>query len=221
MARQRSKQARDGTATPTRHPLLVYYNLGKRYRGPGILLILMGALAFVPSIVDFDKNTVAPSTLATLGVVLVLVGLAFWLFSTLAIRRAYVQCNPDLLVIRTPFHQILVSYRRIKQVQPVQVAQIFPRDSLKGMGKPLMTPLLSRTAVEVHVKSWPAPKKRLMRLLSKYLFSSRAEAWLFIVPDYSALLRQLDAATQNKVDESRNVQTTYQDPFERLRYYGN
>ena len=146
----------------------------------------------------------------------VLVGIAFWLFSILAIRRAYVTCRPDVLEIRTPFYRTLVSYRRIKQVMSVQVSQLFPRESLKGMGKPLMVPLLGMTAVELQVKSWPAPKKRLMRFLSHYLFSPRGEGWIFIVPNYSVLIRHIEQSYQDRIEQAKREASGYRDPFERL-----
>lgn len=219
MARRRSKA---GQEAPIRHPLLIYYNLGKRYRPLGFLFIFLGIIAFLPSFIsELETDFADPDDLALLGGALILVGIAFWLFSMLVKRRAYVQCNPDLLVVRTPFNRTLISYRRVKLVQPVQVSQIFPRDSLKGMGKPLMKPLLPMTAVEMQMKSWPGSKRRLQRLFSKYMFSPRSEAWLFIVPNYSALIRQIDAAIQRKAETDRGVASGYEDPIARLKYYGS
>jgi hypothetical protein len=214
MARRRGRQAEDSSKIK-RHPLLVYYNLGKRYRSPGILLLIMGVLLLLPSFIsDIQNDQVDPAVLAASGVVLILVGLAFWLFARLAMHRAYVECAPELLIVRTPFYRVLVSYRRIKQAQPVQVLQIFPKDSLKGIGKPLMTPLLPMTAVEVQVKSWPRSKRWLRRFVSRYLFSERSDGWLFIVPNYSLLIRQLDAAIQRKLEAERGT-GSYQDPIQR------
>lgn len=214
MARQKKEE-------PTKHRLLVYYNLGKRYRGPGLLLIFLGIIMFLPSFIDALENDIVSSdVLATAGGAFVLIGFAFWLFSWLAIHRSYVQINPDLLLIRTPFRRTHVSYRRIKQIQPVQVVQLFPRNTLKGMAKPLLRPLLAETAVEMIIKSWPESKRKLLRRFSPYMFSPRSEAWLFIVPNYSALIRQLDTASQRKVEEERGVSGAYEDPIERLKYYG-
>ncbi len=80
-----------------------------------------------------------------------------------------------------------------------------------------MTPLLGMTAVEVYVTSWPAPKNRLVRYMGKYLFSPRADAWVFIVPNYSVLIRQLEVARQRRDERARRTATGYQDPFERLQ----
>lgn len=205
-----------------RHILLVYHNLGKRYRSPGILLFIMGLLLFLPSFIsDLKSDAVESEALAGVGAVLVLVGLAFWLFSILAMRHSYVQVNRDLLVIRAPFYRTLVSYRRISHVKSVRVSDLFPSSTLKGMGKPLMKPLLGMTAIEMVVRSWPAPKGRLRRFFSAYMFSPRDEAWIFIVPNYSRLMNQIDAAVQGKAGERRGQRTQYEDPFERMKYYDN
>jgi hypothetical protein len=219
MARQKERSSRQRQAAP-RHPLLVYYNLGKRYRSPGILLILIGLLAFLPSLIpDLENDWAELRDLAIVGGVLVVVGLIFWLFARLAMRRAYVQANPDVLVVQTPFRRTPISYRRVKIAQPVQVGQVFPKKELKGMGKPLLRPLLTTTAVELQVKSWPGSQRRLRRMLGTHLFSPRADAWIFIVPDYSALIRQIDTAIQRKIEAERGTASGYEDPFERLKYY--
>lgn len=217
MARGKNHKTAE-TRQAARHPLLVYYNLGRRYRPPGVLLFLMGLFLFLPSLFrELRNEAVEPGALAGVGAVLVLVGIAFGLFSMLAKRRAYVQCRPDLLVVRTPFYRVLISYRRIKKVQPVQVLQLFPRDSLKGIGKPLVTPLLGMTAVEVEVSSWPASKRKLHRFLSRYLFSPRVEGWVFIVPNYSLLMREIELRHQQKDDVEKGRTSGYKDPFERLQ----
>lgn len=220
MARRKNEEQDANQQQIVRHPLLVYYNLGRRYRPPGVLLFLMGPFFFLPHFIrELDKGIIDSDALAVIGGVVMLAGLGFWLFSMLAKRRAYVLCRSDVLEIRTPFYRTFVSYVRINQVLSVQVSQLFPRESLKGMGKPLMIPLLGMTAVEMYVTSWPKPKKRLKRYLSKYLFSPRAEAWIFIVPNYSVLIRQIESAQQRRDEQQRGQASSYEDPLERLKYY--
>ena len=207
---------------PTRHRLLVYYNLGRRYRPTGMLLLFLGVILFLPSFIDdLENDLVEPGALAATGGALMLVGLAFLLFARTAMRGAYVQCTPSVLLIRTPFQRFLISYRRIGHVKQVQVSALFPRSELKGLSEALIRPLLGSVAIEVAVKSWPKPKHRLQRRLSKFMFSPREEAWVFIMPDYSRFMNQLDAAIQNRLTETSGRSTSYEDPFERLKYYNN
>lgn len=217
----RQEEDRESAREVRRHPLLVYYNLGRRYRPPALLLMILGLFAFLPGFIEeLDTGVAEPETLAVVGLVLILVGVALWLFTVLATHYSYVEARPDVLVVRGPFHQTVVSYQRVRVVQPVQVSQLFPRKELKGMGRPLVRPLLAMTAAEVQMRSWPEPKERLMRRYGRYLFSPRAEGWLFIVPAYSALIRQIDAAIQRKGERDRGA-TAYEDPIERLKYYSD
>jgi hypothetical protein len=220
MARRKSTGQDAEQQAVSRHPLLVYYNLGRRYRPPAVLLILMGPFFFLPRYIrELNKNIVDPDKMAIIGGVVMLAGLGLLLFSILAKRRSYVLCRPDVLEIHTPFYRVLISYLRIKQVLSVQVSQLFPKDDLKGATKPLMIPLLGMTAVEMYLTSWPKPKRRLQRYLSRYLFSPRADAFVFIVPNYSILIRQIEAASQRHAESERGKTGGYQDPFERLRSY--
>jgi len=218
MARQ--EESVDPARDTQLHPLLVYHNLGRRYRPPALLLIVMGLFALLPSFIEeLENDSVSPDALALVGLVLILAGAGLWLFSILASERSYVEVRPDVLMVRGPFRRTMISYHRIKLVQPVQVSQLYPRKDLKGMGRPLVRPLLAMTAVEVQMRSWPEPKERLVRRYGRYLFSPRADAWLFIVPAYAALIRQVDAAVQRKAERERGG-TAYEDPIARLKYYG-
>lgn len=210
-------------ATPARevqrHPLLVYHNLGRRYRPPALLLMVMGLFALLPTFIgELENDAVEPETLALFGLVVILVGAGLWLLSVLATVRSYVEVRPDVLLVSGPFRRTMISYHRIKLVQPVQVSQLYPRKDLKGMGRPLVRPLLAMTAVEVQMHSWPEPKERLVRRYGQYLFSPRSDAWLFIVPAYAMLIRQIDAAVQRKAERERGS-TAYEDPIARLKYY--
>ena len=203
-----------------RHPLLVYRNLGRRYRPPALLLMVMGLFALLPLFFEeLQNDAVDPQALAVVGLVLILVGAAMWLFSVVASVRSYVEVRPDVLLVRGPFRRTMISYHRIKLVQPVQVSQLYPKKALKGMGRPLVRPLLATTAVEMQLRSWPEPKDRLVRRYGRYVFSPRADAWLFIVPSYAVLIRQIDAAVQRKAERERGT-GVYEDPIARLKYYG-
>ncbi len=220
MSRRRKKQQQ--TDAPKRHPLLVYHNLGRRYRPPAVLLMAMGIFALLPALIpELENEAVDPQALAGVGVVVILVGIAFWLFTVLALRRSYVECAPDLLVIRTPFNRRLVSYRRVKEVRAEPINKLYEKHKFKGMGKPLMEPLLGGMAAVVHMRSWPVSQRRLRRLFGPYMFSPREgeAAWVFIVPNYSALVRQIEEARLRKIDEDRG-ERGYKDPIERLNRTG-
>ena len=179
----------------------------------------MGLFMFLPQLIsELQNDMVDPDDLAIFGGVIILVGVGLWLFAWMATHRAYVQCRADVLLVRTPFYRVMVSYRRVKTSQSVKVAKVFPRESLKGMERALVEPLLAMTAAEVHLTSWPKSRKRLMRFMSRQMFSQQEEAWIFIVPEYGRLIRQIDAAVQRKAERESGTAAAYEDPFERLKY---
>ncbi len=217
MGKRGKKQASKAAERGTKHPLLIYRNLGRRYKPPALLLIVLGFFAQLPNwIVELQNEWVEPEALAKVGGVLILVGVGFWLFAVLAEKRAYVQCRPDLLVVRSPFRRTMVSYRRIRQVRSVPVTEVFEREKVKGLGRVLLAPLWGMMAVEVQMKSWPHSPKWLRRLHGRYLFTSKGENWVFIVPNYSLLVRDLEEAQQRKKQSERQYTSGYQDPISRL-----
>lgn len=222
MAKRGKKQRSKTASKQLKHPLLVYHNLGRRYRPPALLFIVMGIFALLPRwIEELQISDVDPYALASVGGVLILVGVGFWLFSTIAMRRAYVMCRSDLLVVRSPFYRTLVSYRRIKEVRALPVKKIYEDRKFKGIAKPLMGPLVGGMAVVVYMKTWPKSKRRLKWFHGPFLFSPRKgeDAWVFIVPNYSILLREIEEYQMRKLDEERRQQ--YEDPIARLKYYSH
>lgn len=224
MARRRGKNSDrpgDKASRAIKHPLLIYYNLSKRYHGSGMCLLFLGIMLIIPYFLeDLNNEWIDEKNAAILGAVSVFAGLGLWWIARRARRNAYIQCRPDLMVVQTPFFRAMVSYRRIRQSRSVQVLKVFSREELRGVHKPLMQPLMPMTAVEVLVNSWPAPKRRLRRFMGKYLFSARDDAWFFIVPDYNALIRQLDVAMQRKLEAQQQATSGgYEDPFTRLKRY--
>ncbi len=217
MGKQGDKRGAQAPRYGIRHPLLIYRNLGRRYRPPALLLIVLGLFAQLPNwIAELQNEWVSPETLAKVGGVLILAGVGFWLFAMLAERKAYVQCRSDLFVVRSPFRRTLISYRRIQQVRAVPVSDVFDRQRVKGLGKVLLAPLWGMMAVEVRMRSWPTSPKRLRRLHGRHLFTPTGESWVFIVPNYSLLLRDLEEALQRKKHADRRTDSGYLDPIARL-----
>lgn len=216
MKKREKKQRHDN---PLRHPLLIYQQLGRRYRPPALLFTVMGIFGVLPALIsELENEHVDPDALAVVGVVLILVGIALWLFTILALRRSYVESRPDVLLVRGPFYRKLISYRRVRDARSDPVAKLFENKKLKGRGKPLMKPLMGAMAAVVTMRTWPVPQRRLQRFFGPYLFSPRDDgnAWMFIVPNYSLLVRQIEEATLRRIDEDRGGHG-YKDPIDRLQ----
>jgi hypothetical protein len=120
-----------------------------------------------------------------------LVSLAFALFSTFAPRGAYVQPMRHHLRLSTPIIRLAVSYRRIESTRPVDVARTFPRESLRPGERRLLTPFAGMTALAVDLAGLPMRPWLLRLFFHRLLLSSDRTGFVFIVPDWIELSRQL------------------------------
>src|SRR5438874_13336423 len=106
------KQAEPSPKTGGKYPLLVYRFIGRRYRPAGILLFVAGLLALLPWwIVELrPKNFILTyQQLAYVGIGAMVLGLLILALSLRIERRAYVQCLPQYMLIRAPFHSVAVA----------------------------------------------------------------------------------------------------------------
>ncbi len=215
------KQAVDSAKPGTRHPLLVYRFIARRYRPAGVLLFVMGLFALLPWLIPalrFKNAVVGYTTLAYIGLGSLILGAIVWIVSLRIERRAYVQCNPQYLVIRAPFHSVAVAYQRFNSIQPVQVGRVFEVKSIKGRERHFIKPLSAETAVEAEVSDFPVPEKRLRRNLSRFVLSPREKGFIFIVPRPQQLSIELNTYMQRAMDQRGTDQQRYLDPIERLKY---
>jgi hypothetical protein len=209
----------------SKHKLILYRFTTARFRPPGVLLILMGILAQLPSVVPqlrFGSAILNYQQLSLLGIVSIALGLFLYMGAVLAGRLAYVQCQPDLLLINTIFHRVYVSYKRINTVQPVQVGRMFDVASMKkARDKNLIKPLGGETALEVVLKEYPLPEKKLRKMFNRFMFSTRGDGFVLMVPKPSALSFEIETFSQKAVDKGNEDEQRYLDPIERLKYQDN
>ncbi|SRR5258706_10160425 len=209
----------------SKHRLILYRFTTNRYRAPGVLLILMGLLAFLPSFISqlrFPNAVLNSQQLAILGSASIALGLVLYLGSVLAERRAYVQCLPSYLLVNTMFQRVYVAYQRINSVQPVQVGRMFDITNIKNdREKKLIKPLSGEAALEVALSGFPLPEKKLHKMFSRFMFSTRGDGFVFIVPKPSVLGIEIGTFSQQASNKKTEEQQRYLDPIERLKYQNN
>jgi hypothetical protein len=210
-----------------KYPLLVYRYIARRYRPAGVLLFVMGLFAQLPQFIalPFFKSTFfTPTQLAYVGAAALFAGAGIWIISLYMERRAYVQCMPDYLLIRSAFHTVAVAYQRFNSVQTVQVGRVFDIKSYKGRDRLFIRPLAAEPAIEAELSSMPeaVSEKRLHRNFSKFLFSPRTNGFIFIVPNYQKLGFELNAYIQRSRDRQRAAEHQgYLSPLERAQVQEN
>jgi hypothetical protein len=218
MAKQ---QAEPSAKTGGKYPLLVYRFIARRYRPAGVLLFIVGLIALLPWWIEElrPKNFILTyQQLAYMGIGALVLGALIWILSLRIERRAYVQCLPQYMIIRAPFHSVAVAYPRFNSIQPVQVGRIFDVKAIKGRERHFIKPLAGENAIEAEVGEFPVPEKRLKRHFSRFLLDPREKGFIFIVPRPQQLSIELNTYMQRAMDEHKGEQQRYLDPIERLKY---
>lgn len=213
-----------------KHPLIIYRFTTRRYRPAAILLVVVGIFALLPTLIPqlrFQSAILNYSQLGVIAIAAVILGLVIYVIAVLAERQAYVQCLPDYLVIHTLLHRVFVAYQRINSVQPVQIGRIFDikadkktagKNALSTRDKELIKPLIGEGAIEVEMSSWPKTEQQLRKTFTRFMFSTREEGFIFIVPKPQTLSIEITTYMQRALDTRDADQQRYLDPIERLKY---
>ncbi len=222
MARKRGSES-SGQSSPygSKHPLLVYRLVARRYRPMGVLLFALGLLAQLPWFVPelrLRGTILTYEQLAYFGLGLLTVGALIWIISIFRARRAYIQCLPQYLVIRTPSSLVAVAYQRFNEIKTVKVGDMFAKRDLKSAEWTFIKPLRPSLALEAVVADYPLAEKTVRRRLSKFLFSPREQGFLFIVPIPSKLALEIDSFASRARESRTDAQRQYLDPIQRAQY---
>ncbi len=174
-----------------RFRLLVYGEAIGRYRLPAFLLmaLLLGlwyALGRFP--LAWPPVEAAPWLLAG--------GLAsavLFLFAWFAPGLAYVQARRDHLRVQTPIYRMKISYRRIQNTRPVDVARMFPPSSVRGSDRAVLSRLYGKTALGVDLRGLPLSRLVLRLFFHRLLFAADTEGLVLIVDKWMTLSNQLSS----------------------------
>jgi hypothetical protein len=182
-------------------------------------MFLVGLIAQLPVLVSElrPRHTfITYEQLSLIGLLALAIGLVFLIASWLEVRRAFIQCRPEYLLINTASGRVAVAYQRFNTLKSVKVADIFRPNEIKGRERTYIKPLVGAVAVEALVSDFPIPEKRLKRRLSRFLLSTRDKGFIFIVPRPSDLSFEINSFT----DRARSTPAEseqYLDPIERMR----
>jgi hypothetical protein len=206
----------------TRYPLLVYRFIARRYRPAAQVMVLAGLIAQIPWFVPearLEGTILGYRELALLGLLLMLIGAALWVASIYRVHRAYVQCLPDYLLIRTAGSRTAVAYPRLTMVKSEKVSALFNRGELRGGDLRLIRPLMGEIALEIPVSEFPFPDKVMRRRLNRFVFSPREKGFVFIVAGHMQLATEIDTFLNNyRSARDQSGRDRYLDPIERAKF---
>jgi hypothetical protein len=172
-------------ASSRRHPLLIYARLFALWRLPALLI---GALCGLLWWLGPGPLALGPVRAALL--VAAVAGLAFFVYTLLGPRLAYVQCRPTHLRINTPFFRLAISYSRVRATRPVP----FDPSSVRWSERRLVAPFRGQTVVALDLYHYPVSRRWLRLWLNEFMLADNFLGLLLLVPDWMALSRDIAAS---------------------------
>lgn len=173
-----------------RYRLSIYHLILSRHRLPafllGFMLSLLGGFAWLGWIPWLDP-LMSPWLLSAS-----LLALLYWFYSHLAPKFAYIQPRHDRVRIHMPFYRLNISYRRIRNTRPVDIAKAFPPSMTPPGFRRTIRHFYSTTALGVDLLSWPLPRWLLGLLLGRMMLAPDRPGLILITSDWIELSKQLE-----------------------------
>lgn len=174
---------------PHKHPLLLYRRAVTRYRRAALFLAVCLLGLWYPVSISYLIWPKPPAD--RLLLVGGLVSLFYWLWTLIAARMANVYLRSNHILIQTPLFRLKISYRRIRNTMPVDLARTFPPSRQRRSDRILLAPFYGRTALGLELRGWPMNPRILRFFLSKFFFAPDRTTLILIVPDWMALSNQV------------------------------
>lgn len=174
-----------------RFRLLLYERKVKRFRQPALTLTLLFWVLWYlvkGNYLEWPPPPNAPWLMAG-G----LVSLIFWFFTLIAPGMAYAQPQADHLRLQTPIYRLKISYRRIHNTRPIDIAKTFPPASVRRSDRWLLRPFFGATALGVDVTKWPLSPSALRLFFSRYFLAPDQTTFVILVQDWMTLSNQLSS----------------------------
>ncbi|HRF46137.1 MAG TPA: hypothetical protein PLC98_00825 [Anaerolineales bacterium] len=176
--------------SPHRHPLLLNRKRIEMWRWPAFWISLgAGALAlFGGNLILAGNWWVSPVVWAGLAL------LALFLFlATFALPlMCYIEATPKNVIVSVPFYRLAIGYPRIVNVRTGS----FDPTGVGGLREDLITRFRGMPVVILELKGLPLPRAWLRWVLDWHAFPSAGDGLQFLVGDWMALNRQIEAGRE-------------------------
>jgi len=130
------------------------------------------------------------------GIVLMAVGglvLLFTFFVFVTRKAAYIQLFGDHFKIATPFFRLNVSYKRIQRTTTTQISDLFPPKNMSGYKRDIIAPISGKTAIILHLTSYPLSRRILRMFLSPFFFHDKTPHFIIMVDDWMGFSQELES----------------------------
>ncbi len=195
-----------------RYPLLIYDHTLSRWWPATLALsvVLLVLWWFMPRFkAEKDWQDLA---------LLLISGAAFamTIFIFLMRKAAYVRPYRDHLRLVTPFLRLNISYKRFHKTTVTKMIELFPATGMSSWRFETMTPLLSKTALVVEMKSHPMSQKVLRFFLSPFFFKDKSPHLVLLVKNWMQLSSEMeslrtggDLGTGRRKDDTSSIFSSF------------
>jgi hypothetical protein len=188
-----------------RYPLVLYTHIINRW-WPAIFTLGFFTLLLAWGVYSWGFEQWRWLTLASIGGVLMFVGLFLWLIR----NSAYVQPNKDYLRLATPLLKLNISYKRIRRTSSSTMASLFPPNSVSKSQLDVIESLAKMTAVVIELNAFPMSPMALRFFLSSFFFKDKTPHFVILVSDWMRFSAELESyrtggATSSAPQHKRDI----------------
>ncbi len=189
-------------SSPRRHPLLINRQRIVSWRWPSLLIGLgAAALAVYGEFWVLPGGWWVPPVAWAAGAVLA----GFLFVATFLLPlMCYIEARPKTLVVSVPFYQLAIGYSRIISVR---TGSFEPRQ-VDGLRAELAARFRGMPVVIVELKGLPLPRAWMRWILDWHAFPETGDGLQFMVVDWMALNRQIEAGREAYAARRRASQQT-------------
>jgi hypothetical protein len=171
-----------------RYPLVLYTHIINRW-WPAIFTLGFFMLVLAWGVYSWGFEQWRWLTLASVGGVLMVVGLFLWLIR----NSAYVQLHKDYLRLSTPLLKLNISYKRIRRASSSTMASLFPPNSVSKSQLDVIESLAKMTAIVIELNAFPMSPMALRFFLSSFFFKDKTPHFVILVSDWMRFSAELES----------------------------
>jgi hypothetical protein len=190
-----------------RFPLILYRELLHPLLLPIFTIALILILFWIVALTGWlpvHMGISVPAQSPLLGLAAGIAGV-LWLIFLILPRLAYVQCQPDYLLLRIGLLKLIVSYTRLRTSRSVQHGQIHSPKSQPSSRRALAVRMALRQSVAIELTSFPAAFFLLRTLTHPFLFLGEQPGFLFAVEDWMTLGREVEERHSELLAKKRDA----------------
>jgi hypothetical protein len=190
-----------------RFPLILFRELMRPLLLPiftiAVILILFWVVA-VTGWLPVHLGTSVPAQGPLLGLAAGIAAL-LWFIILILPRMAYVQCQPDFLLLQVGLLRLIISYSRLRTSRSVQHGQIHSPKTQPRSRHALAVRMALKQSVAIELMSLPAGFFLLRTLTHPFLFLGEQPGFLFAVEDWMTLGREVEERHSEILSKKRDA----------------